>query len=303
MSFKPTVIEKGLNARFAMEMAKFQAARSIAPGIMSAAMEIPSTGAYEKLGWIGAMPAVKQWVGELKAKEFDSYDYTVKNLDWATGVPINENDINDDQTGALSMLAQMLAQRIMKHPEQLMINLLIDGDTKTAYDGVAFFSDVSAPRTIDNNLAGSGYTTAATRLANIEKDLNSALVAMAKFTDDQGEYLNIRGNLIACPVAMERDFKRLIESLYDPTSSGSGTYNPYSDLQVFSHPKFDADGATDWYLLATNEIIKPLVFSNRQAGENRFEKTNHSKDWVFSADYRGNGGYGLPHLAIKVSNS
>jgi len=198
MAFNPIVIEKGLNAGFAREMAQFQAAREISPGIMAAGMMIPSTAAYEKLGWLGAMPTVQQWLGEIQAKQLEDYDYTIKNKDWAVAVPVNENDVADDQTGVHTMFPAMLAQR-MRHPENLMIDLLIDGDSETAYDGVAFFSDVSGARTIDNLLAGTG-----TDLDEVEADLNAALVAMAKFTDDQGEALNLRGDLIVCPVAMER---------------------------------------------------------------------------------------------------
>lgn len=300
MPFNPTVIEKGLNAAFAKAMVEFQAARAISPGIMRAALEVPSGGAYEKLGWIGAMPSVQQWIGELNATEFKSYDYTIKNLDWATGVPINENDIDDDQTGSLGMLSKMLVKRIMAHPEKLMVNLLIGGDAALAYDGVAFFSDVSAPRTIDNLLAGTGVT-----LAQLKADLIAALVAMAKFTDDQGEILNIKGNMIVCPVALQRDFESLVFSKADPTAAGGvDTYNPFANqFTVIGDPRLDADDANDWYLLATNEIIQALVFQNRQEGRPLFEKTNHVKSWVYSADYRGNGGYGLPHLAAKTVNA
>jgi len=300
MAFNPIVIEKGLNAGFAREMAQFQAARDISPGITSAGMMIPSTSAYEKLGWLGAMPTVQQWLGEIQAKQLKDYDYTIKNKNWATAVPVNEDDVADDQTGVHTMFPAMLAQRIMKHPEELMIDLLIDGDSGLAYDGVAFFSNVSGARTIDNLLAGTG-----TSLAQLEADLNSALVAMAKFQDDQGAPLNLRGNLIVCPMALENNFRRLVQSTSDPTATGGiETFNPYSGrFTVIGDAKLDADDSDDWYLMATNEIVKPLVFSMRQAAENRFEKKNGTKDWIWSADYRGNVGYGIPHLAVKTVNT
>lgn len=297
MAFNPIVIEKGLNAGFAREMAQFQAARQISPGIMASGMMIPSTAAYEKLGWLGAMPTVQQWLGEIQAKQLEDYDYTVKNKDWAVAVPINENDVADDQTGVHTMFPSMLAQKIMRHPEELMIDFLIDGDTGLAYDGSAFFANRS---TNDNLLAGTGTT-----LAQMEADLNAALVAMAKFQDDQGNPLNLRGNLIVCPAAMENDFRRLVQSPSDPTVSGGiETFNPYANrFTVIGDARLDADDADDWYLLNTNEIVKPFVFSMRQAAENRFEKKNGTKTWVWSADYRGNAGYGLPHLAVKTVNT
>lgn len=298
MAFNPTVIEKGLRAGFGRSMAEFQAARAINPGLLRAAMRVPSNGAYEKLGWVGAMPSVTQWLGERNAKQFESYDYTVRNLDWQTSVPISENDINDDQTAALSMIPQMLAQRIMVHPERLMVDLLTGGTSGLAYDGIAFFSDVSGVRKIDNLLDGTG-----TSLAQIEADLDAALVAMAKFVDDQGEVMNFRGDLIVCPVGIERKFRRLVQSLTDPTATAQGTFNPYNGLTVIGDPRLDGTDVNDWYLLATNEIIKPLVYQIRQGAQASMEKTNHTKSWVFGADYRGNGAYGLPHLAVKTVNT
>lgn len=302
MAFNPTVIEKGLVAGFGKSMAEFYKARELSPGLMRAAMTITSTGAYEKMGWLGAIPAVQQWIGEINAKELNSYDYTIKNLDWVAGVPINENDYEDDQTGSLELSSQLLAQRVIAHPEKLMVNLLINGDSDLAYDGSAFFAD----RTVnDNLLAGSGYTTASTRLANMKKDLIAALVAMAKFKDDQGEIMNVRGNLIVCPISLMLDFESLVFSKADPTATGgTDTYNPFANkFTVIGDPRLDADDTTDWYLLATNEPVKPLVYQIRQTGKTVFEKTNHTKNWVFSANYRGNVGYGLPQLAVKTVNS
>ncbi|ORC37268.1 hypothetical protein B4O97_03500 [Marispirochaeta aestuarii] len=298
MSFNPIVIEKGLYPGFTRSMLEYNKARAINPGIMAAAMEIQSNGAYEKLGWLGALPSVKQWVGELNAKEFNSYDYTIKNLDWATGVPINENDIDDDQTGALSMFSAALAQRIMVHPEKMMFDLLINGDSDLAYDGSAFFADRTAPN--DNLLAGTGVT-----LSALKTDLISALVAMAKFADDQGEKLNARGNMIVCPVALQFNFESLVYSPADPTATGGvDTYNPFANkFTVIGDPRLDADDSTDWYLLSSREIVKPLIYQKRQEGRPRLEKTPHTKTWVYSADYRGNGGYGIPTLAVKTVNA
>jgi phage major head subunit gpT-like protein len=301
MGFNPIAIERGLRAGFAQRMAEFLAAREINPGLMSAAEIIQSNGAYEKMGWIGAMPVVQQWLGEKTAKELSNYDFTVRNLDWYTGVPVNENDINDDQVAVLRKIPQLLVKRTMSHPEKLMIEFLTAGTGTTkgaAYDGVAFFSDVSGARTIDNLLGGTGTT-----LAQLEADLNAALVAMARFTDDQGEVLNIRGNLIVCPVALENKFARLVNSQTDPTATAQGTFNPYGGrFTVVGDPRLDAADVNDWYLLATNEIVKPFVFSMRQESKPDFEKKSMTKTWIASADYRGNAAYGLPHLAVKTVN-
>jgi phage major head subunit gpT-like protein len=295
----PIWLEKGLRADFAVKMADFLAGRTINPGLMKAVMTIPSTSSYEKMGWIGAMPGVQEWIGELKAKGFEQYDYTIKNKDWAAAVPINQNDIDDDQIGVLSKIPALLVQRIMAHPEKLLVSLLNNGTTSLAYDGVAFFSDASGVRTFDNLLAGTG-----TSLAQIEADLNAALVQMAKFTDDQGESLNIAGDMIVCPKALGNKFRRLVNSQTDPTASVQGTYNPYAGkFTVIEDARLDAVDANDWYLLASSEIFQPLVLSMRKEPETNIEKVPGTKTYNMSADGRYNVGYGLPMLAVKTVNT
>lgn len=298
-TFNPTVIKKGMNAAMSKAMISFVAARALSPGLMQAVMNITSTGAYEDMGWIGSMPAVKQWLGTKQGKDYSSYDYTIKNIDWEASVNINENDIKDDQTGSLTMFAKMLADRIMKHPEELMIDLLINGTSGLAYDGIAFYSDVSGVRTIDNLLTGTGATT----VALLAADLKAARIAMAKFPDDNGKILNIRGNQIVCPIALEDDFNKIVNSEIDPVSSVTGVFNPYKGLQVVGDARLDADDANDWYLNATNEIIKPLVMQMREKGKGDMEKVPLTKTWLYSSDYRGNGGYGDPRLSIKTTNT
>lgn len=294
----PTIIERGLKAIFAQAMNELQTAREINPGLLDLALHSPSDGYDEKYGWIGAMPAVKEWIGEIQASELASYDYTIKNKDWVVGVPINENDIEDDRVSALGALAQMLVRRIAVHPEKLIIDLMTGGGK--AYDGVAFFSDVSGKRKIDNLLNGTG-----TSLSQLEADLNAALIAMAKFKDDQGEVLNIKGNVIVCPVALENNFRRLVQSQADPTASGGvNTYNPYQGrFTVIGDARLDAVDANDWYLFATNEIVKPFIYQLRQEAKPEMEKTPNTKRWVFSANYRCNVGFGLPHLGVKTVNT
>jgi len=299
MALNPIVIEKGIQADFARRMADWQAARKINPGLIMAAMVIQSTGAYEKLGWLGSVPAVRQWIGELQAKELEDYEYTIRNLDWEASSIVKQNDLDDDQTGTIQMIPGFLVDRIMAHPEELIIALLTGGTTGLAYDGVAFFSDVSGVRTFDNLLGGTGVT-----LAQIEADLNAALTAMAKFTDDNGKVLNIKGNLIVCPVALENKFNRLINSQTDPTAVAQGTFNPYAGkFTVIGDARLDAVDANDWYLMAAGQTVKPLIYSERQTARSHFEKKNGSKLWTAYAEYRANAGYGLPHLAVKTVNT
>lgn len=300
MALDPIVIERGIRVDTARRMAEWQAARQINPGLMGAAMVIQSNGAYEKMGWLGAMPAVRQYIGELNAKQLNDYDYTIRNLKWEASVPVEQDDLDDDQTGTIQMIPGFLVDRIMAHPEKLMIALATGGTSGLAYDGIAFFSNASGARTIDNLLAGTGVDT----LAHMDADLTAAQVAMAGFTDDQGEILNLQGDTIWCPMAQENNWRRLVDSAGDPTVTGGNTFNPHrGKYTVIGDARLDAVDSTDWYLLSTKEQVKPFVFSMRRTPRSAFEKKPASELWIASATYRGNAGYGLPHLAVKTVNS
>lgn len=298
MALNPTVIEKGLNAVFGAEMMKFYQARAINPGLMGLALMLRSTGAYEKLAWLGSMPIVQEWIGEANVKEFADYNYTLRNKDWQVTVPMDENDWEDDQTGSFAMIPPMLAERIGVHPEKLIVGLLNGGTSGLAYDGIAYFSDASGVRVNDNLAAGTGTT-----LAQIAADIDTNVATMAKFVDEAGEPLNIIPDTIVCPVALKPKFDRLVNSDNDPTVTSQLTYNPYGGkFKVFGDARLDATDANDWYLACTGMSVKPFVFSMRQEGRVRLVNKNLTKIWNAIADYRSNAGYALPQLAIKVVN-
>jgi phage major head subunit gpT-like protein len=296
----PSVAHKIFNAEMARAMRQFQDARSVSPGLMQLAMENPSSGAAEDYPWIGAMPIVREWLGEVTAEELEDYDYIIKNRDWVASVMINQNHIDDDQTGVLRTLSQQLAQRILRHPEKLLSDAIINGTSNLAYDGVAYFSNATGNRTIDNTISGSGES-----LANIEADLATAVETMAKFEDDKGEVLGIQADTIVCPVALEPNIRRLVQSIADPTATGgTNTFNPYNGrFRVIANPRLDADDANDWYVFATNEPVRPFIYQLRQSAATDMEKKAGTKQWIFSAYYRGNVGYGIPHLGVKVVNT
>lgn len=295
----PVIIEKGLNNLFAKNMARMFEAMENSPGIMRTALGARSTGAYEKYGWLGALPSVKEWIGELTFKDLQDYDYTIRNKKWYVAQDIDQDVIDDDQVSVLNLIPELLVSRLAAHPEKLILELITGGASNLAYDGIAFFSNASGVRTIDNLGAGTGIT-----LAQIEADLAAAEAAMAAFVDDQGEVLNIKPDLIVCPVALKNTISRLVYSQDDPTATASGTYNPYvGRYTVIGDARLDADDANNWYLFDTKEVLKPFVWQIREDAAPKMEKIPLKDRWAYYAKGRWNAGYGLPHLGYCVVNT
>lgn len=104
------------------------------------ATRVPSTGAKNDYKWLGAMPKLREWIGERFVQSLEAFNYEVANKDFESTVSVDRNDIEDDQLGVYRPLIQALAQSARMHPEELIFDLLAAGLTSLCFDGKAFFA-------------------------------------------------------------------------------------------------------------------------------------------------------------------
>lgn len=69
------------------------------------AMEVPSDTRDETYAWLGAVPSMREWVGDRAIKNLTAHTYTIKNKDFELTVSVPRNDIEDDCIGALNLNA------------------------------------------------------------------------------------------------------------------------------------------------------------------------------------------------------
>lgn len=297
MIIDTVALEKGLKTTFnkAYNEAK-------QPDLMPITTKVTSQSASEKYGWIGDMPQLREWFGDRQIKEAQDHDYTITNRDFEATVGVDRNEILDDQMGIIRPRIQTLAVRAKDHPNVLLSDLLVNGTTLLAYDGSAFFADRTAPN--DNLLAGTGTTD-----AQILTDLGTVRAAMMRFHDDNGEDLGIVFDTIVCPPELLDTFGRIMSSATHIAASASGVVNQWKTVVkrvIANHRLTDVN---DWYALAADLPLKPLIYQERKAPE--FVSLDKSTDpemfmrkrMLFGVDYRGNAGYGFFQQAVKVVNT
>jgi phage major head subunit gpT-like protein len=119
-----------------LEMATAQSSR--------VAFEIPSSTKEERLGWIGKMPNVREWVGDRVVQNFSEYDYSIKNKDWELTIGVERNAIEDDTFGIYNPLFAEMGQSTGGHRETLLFTALKNGFTSKCFDGQNYF-DTSHP--------------------------------------------------------------------------------------------------------------------------------------------------------------
>lgn len=300
MNLSPTVAEKALNAWFAQQQAAIAAQTGTPADMVNLAMRTTSDGAYEKYGWLGDIPGIRQWIGAKKFRELLDFNYEIRNLPFYGGFMIDKNDLRDDKLGAYEMRVRDLPVKMEEYKRQLISKLITGGTTGKAFDGIAFFSDATGVRTIDNLLGGTGVDT----LAKIRADILQAIIAMAKFQDSNGDPMNIVPDTIVTPVAAVADFETVVGSNGDASSTNPALKNPFGkfNFTVISDPRLDAIDVNDWYMFCTKGIMKPFVLQIREDVRPVLDDTyvKMTKKLYYSAELDGNAGYGLPQLGIKM---
>jgi len=290
------LLTKGLRAEFNRSYLK-----SAAPKYEPIITRINSAAASEQYGWLGSVPQMREWIGEKTAKFVNDYDYTIVNKKFESTIAVDEDEIDDDQIGAIMPRVRMLSDRARKWPNIMCSDLVINGTTNLAYDGSAYFADRAVN---DNLLAGSGVTE-----ANILTDLATARAAMLKFVDDFGELVEVEGDTIVCPAELEVIFQRIVESQTYVTATNEGVVNKWAGTVKTIIVDARLTDANDWYLFAANQPLKPLIYQNRKAPQFVAMDSRDSEHRFFngklfySAEMRGNAGYGFPQFGVKTVNT
>ncbi len=296
MTYNTAVLQKGIDAMLHNAYTGMIKQEYLAQ-IESIITRVASTSASEKYGWLGDLPGVREWVGDKSLSGLADYDYEIKNKDWYDGFSIDRNEIKDEKIAAIGPRVETLAQSLASFPWELVTDLLINGTTGLAYDGAAFFSN----RSVNDNLAaGTGVT-----LATIKADIQTNRAAMMKFQSDTGRVMGLMADTVVVPPELEGTMLEAVESAVLTTSAGETNYNPTARWikNVIVSPKLT--DANDWYLLAAGMPVKPFIYQDREGVSSVLDDTNvkRNRKLDYSAELRGNAGYGFYQMAIKVVNA
>lgn len=297
----PTVFEKLANAWFQQQL-QVISGQTGAPGdVMNLAQRAPSTGKYETYAWLDDVPIVREWLGEKKARELADHSYQILNREWEASINVRRTDLRDDKVGAYEMRVRDLPVRMAQHHRKMISDLYINGLTGLAFDGVAFFSNVSGVRTFDNLLGGSGLDT----VAHFLTDFDAVKQAMAAFADSEGEPMGIVPDVVVVPTAGWRIATTALGSPADASGSNAGAINPFQSMrvQVIEDPRLT--DTNNWYAFCTKGLLKPFIFQEREAVRAQLDDTlvKRRNVYQYSAEWDGNAGYGLPQLGVYMVNT
>ncbi len=222
------------------------------------ATTVQSSKGDETYGWLGQAPEVREWVDERIPKGLSEFSYTIRNRKFENSIRVDREVIEDEAYGQIRIRIQQLANKARRAPEKLVFQLLANGFTNLAYDG-QFFFDVDHAEGISG--AQSNRGTAALTADSYQ----AARAAVQNFKDDQGEPLAVMPDVLVVPPALELTARRIVEA-DTIVESGAAVTNIYRGSATVIVSPYLTD-ATNWYLLSTGDVLKPLIFQERTGVE------------------------------------
>jgi phage major head subunit gpT-like protein len=111
-------------------------------GFEELATVVPSNNKSNSYAWLAAMSGVREWLGDRVVNQLSGHTYELKNRSWEKTISVLKEDIEDDQYGIYSMLAEDLGNLAQTHKARLVNEVLAAGEVGLGYDEVPFFSAV-----------------------------------------------------------------------------------------------------------------------------------------------------------------
>ena len=232
----------------------------------------------------------------------NDFDYQLKNVKYEASIEVERTAIEDDEIGMATIRIQSLAESAKRFYAEQAIKTAVAGTTGICYDGVAFFSasHEEGDSGTQDNLTTSDLTSAA---------LSTGRATMMRYKDDKGNPMGILADTIVVGPELEDTAIELAQSPYVDRYTASGTdQKPTMNVQMGRYKVMVSPWITDtdsWYLLATNRVIKPFVYQNREPTTFAALDNPNASDSVFMKDKlmygvsnRFNMGYGDWRMAI-----
>ncbi|MEJ5253559.1 MAG: Mu-like prophage major head subunit gpT family protein [Chthonomonadetes bacterium] len=248
------LLEAGLRADF-FEAYRRQVEGAIYPRIATVIQtELP----VQKYGWLGSVPAMREFVDERMPRGLRVVNYTIQDTVWESTIAVERRALEDEQIGAIRLRVQDLGREAARHKDYLVVKALLDGFTQPCYDGQPLFSSTHSE-------GDSGLQSNTTTQPLGPDSLQSAISAMMLFKDDQGVSLGILPDTLVVGPRLRWTAMELLESQVVVVKGGTGDSTPYRNvlqgaLQLVVSPYITGN---QWFVLDTSRAVRAVILQER----------------------------------------
>lgn len=260
---------------------------------------VESTDEKESYNWLGAVPAMREWVDERMAGALRPHEYEIVNRKYEATIEVDRETFEDDKLSQLRPRIEELALRAASFPDELCVKLLNSGFSSSCYDGQFFFDT-------DHKEGDSGTQSNKLTSAFGSTALEGAIETMMGFRDDQGKPLGLLPDTLLVGPDNYFNARAVLNSQSIVVAGSSDVEKPGGNtlqgvLNLLVSPHVDPG---KWFVLASGYPVRPLLFQWRVRPEFT-AVTDPSDEYVFSTDVfkygvraRCGAGYGLWYMAV-----
>jgi phage major head subunit gpT-like protein len=294
------ITQPNLRAMFQGYNMLFQRAYDAAPTFYKQlATVVASESKQNVYPWLAQLPGMREWIGERVVNNVGTHSYTIVNKTYEGTEAVSLDDIKDDSYGLYGPMMEMMGQAAAQLPDELIAELLLDGETNLCFDGQPYF-DIDHP--IDPNDTASGvYSNLFASTPLTAANFAAVRATMLSRKGNNGKPLRVRPNLLLVPPALERTAKEILNASI--IANTSNVLAGMADVIVLEHLA-SRDG--EWYLADTTKPVRGLIYQVREATK-FVAMTNANDEGVFTnrefrygVDGRSAAGYSLPFLMAKA---
>lgn len=279
------------------------------------AREIKSTQGFEVYRWLGASPAMREWIGGRQPRGLRDFGVTIENKVFESTLEISVDDLRRDKSDQIMTRIQEQADRANGHWTKLLSALIAAGETGLSYDGKAFFATdhQSGDSGAQSNLLTVDITTAAAPTASeMQTSILKATQAMLAFLDDEGEPMNeaaLEFLVMVPPSYLSAAATALGATIIDQTGS---TIQALGSLGGFVYrlavnPRLTA-WTTQFAVFCTDGAVTPLIRQSEQdvkleaLAEGSTEEFMHRRH-LYGVTALRNVGFGYWQKAVLVKHA
>jgi len=268
---------------------------------------IPAPTMEVFLKWLGAMPGMKKFLGELQIRNLAAHGFPTYLEKFADAVAVPEEDIENDTYGVYNPMMSAMGLAARQHPDELLANTMLGGFSAKCYTGKNFF---------DNNHEPVAGGQKFSNLHTYKLSVNSFRDARANIKNRKNAERRPMGLGIDLVLVVSPSNETLAKQIVAAdliaekvTNAGGSVVGgvAVSNMDAKSARAFawsQLAGAPDaWFLLECGFPIKPFSYLENKAttfssltsptSDHVFKK----HEYLYQAFGRYNTGYLLPELA------
>lgn len=257
-------------------------------------MRTESMSAEETYHWLGAIPGLRELIGEVQIKNLIDHDLTIVNKEWEDTIGVPRKDFERDRLGIYNPLMQAMGMAARSHPDELIAEVVSTGFSTKCYTGKNFFDTNHEPKKGGTKFSNKG--TKKLSAANFETARNS----LRSRKNSEGRSMKLGRDLVLLVSPANESLAREI-TVAEKVKGGDTNVNKGTARPVVM-PELSTYSDDAWFLLEVGQPIKPFIVQIEKEAE-LVSVTNADdshvvlkKEFIYQAYARHNVAGALPEL-------